>query len=92
MNARHVIVILLLALLGTAFVTLFSDFQPADTLNRTAQYYADNTVSDTGAQNIVTAIIVTYRGSGHLRRGHRSISDSGYRQPCFETLARQQGE
>ncbi|MCK5921272.1 MAG: hypothetical protein KAG66_10050, partial [Methylococcales bacterium] len=31
-------------------------------LNLTARYYADHTANDIGASNIVTAIIVTYRG------------------------------
>ena len=31
-------------------------------LNRSALYYAQNTAAETGAQNIVAAIIVTYRG------------------------------
>ena len=62
MNVRHAVAFVMLALLGTAFFTLFSGFVPDDSLNRSALYYAQNTAGETGAQNIVTAIIVTYRG------------------------------
>lgn len=53
---------LLLAGLGGIFVGLMLDYVPDETLNLTARYYAEHTASDLGAANIVTAIIVTYRG------------------------------
>ena len=59
---KHFIALLLLLGLGAMFVSLLQGFQAAETLNATATYYAENTVSDTGAANIVTAIIVTFRG------------------------------
>ena len=62
MTVRHAIVLGLLALLGTAFWTLASGYVPDTELNRSALYYAQNTASETGAQNVVAAIIVTYRG------------------------------
>jgi multicomponent Na+:H+ antiporter subunit B len=37
-------------------------YVPDETLNLTASYYAERTAEDLGAANIVTAIIVTYRG------------------------------
>lgn len=55
-------VILLLAGLATIFISLALGYVPDNSLNYTARYYAENTVQDTGAANIVTAIIVTYRG------------------------------
>ena len=55
-------VVLLLAGLAAIFISLALDYVPDGSLNNTARYYAENTVSDTGAANIVTAIIVTYRG------------------------------
>jgi len=48
--------------LGAVFWGLFQGFQPDETLNRSAAYYATHTAGDTGAANIVTAIIVTFRG------------------------------
>lgn len=55
-------VLLLLAGLATIFIGLALGYVADGSLNYTARYYAENTVQDTGAANIVTAIIVTYRG------------------------------
>ncbi|MGD9919087.1 MAG: hydrogen gas-evolving membrane-bound hydrogenase subunit E [Paenirhodobacter sp.] len=52
----------LLALLGVAFLTLAAGYAPDPALNRTADYYAQNVAQDIGAQNVVTAIIITWRG------------------------------
>ncbi|MBU1174071.1 MAG: Na(+)/H(+) antiporter subunit B [Alphaproteobacteria bacterium] len=60
--ARNTIVVVLLALLGMAFYTLFAGYVPDESLNISALYYAENTAAETGAQNVVAAIIVTYRG------------------------------
>ena len=62
MSTRHAIVLVLLALLGGAFLVLLTGYAPDQSLNRSALYYAQNTAAETGAQNIVAAIIVTYRG------------------------------
>ncbi len=62
MSTRHVIAFVLLALLGCAFFVLFQGYVPDASLNRSALYYAENTAAETGAQNIVAAIVVTYRG------------------------------
>ncbi|MEJ1991354.1 MAG: Na(+)/H(+) antiporter subunit B [Maritimibacter sp.] len=59
---RTVIPLLLVLLLGSAFWSLWAGYAPDETLNRSASYYAENTASETGAQNVVAAIIVTYRG------------------------------
>ena len=55
-------VLLLLAGLGAIFASLFFSYTPDESLNLTARYYAENTAQEIGAANIVTAIIVTYRG------------------------------
>ena len=62
MSTRHAIVFGLLLLLGGAFFVLLTGYAPDESLNRSALYYAENTAAETGAQNIVAAIIVTYRG------------------------------
>ncbi|MDK9695450.1 MAG: sodium:proton antiporter [Siculibacillus sp.] len=54
--------LLLMVALGLLFATIAFDHRPDTELNRTALYYAENTAKDIGAQNIVTAIVVTYRG------------------------------
>jgi multicomponent Na+:H+ antiporter subunit B len=59
---RNVVVLLLLFGLGSVFAGLMIGYTPDTELNLTARYYADNTAKDVGAANIVTAIIVTYRG------------------------------
>ena len=59
---RRFTVLLLLAALGAVFAGLLLDYTPDGDLNVTARYYADNTAGEVGAANIVTAIIVTYRG------------------------------
>ncbi|MCB1803385.1 MAG: sodium:proton antiporter [Gammaproteobacteria bacterium] len=59
---RTFFVVLLLLGLGAVFAGLMVGYTPDAELNATARYYADNTAADTGAANIVTAIIVTYRG------------------------------
>lgn len=56
------IALLLLSVLAVVFGQLVLDYSPDGALNLTARYYADHTAQDTGAANIVTAIIVTYRG------------------------------
>jgi len=55
-------VVLLLAGIGAIFAGLMINYVPDETLNVTASYYAEQTALELGAANIVTAIIVTYRG------------------------------
>ncbi len=59
---RRYSVFLLLLGLGVIFYNLLSGYTADSELNLTARYYAEHTAKDLGAANIVTAIIVTYRG------------------------------
>lgn len=59
---RHLAAALLLAGLAAVFAALVLGYEPDPELNRTALYYAENTATDLGSQNVVTAIVVTYRG------------------------------
>ena len=59
---RRFTVLVLLAGLGMVFFGLLNGYTPDSELNYTASYYANRTAEDVGAANIVTAIIVTYRG------------------------------
>lgn len=61
MIKRSVALLLLLAI-GGLFASLLLGYTPDSELNQTARYYAERTAQDIGAANIVTAIIVTYRG------------------------------
>ncbi len=59
---KRFIVLLFLLALGFIFTQLLVEYIPDSELNLTAHYYAEHTAQDIGASNIVTAIIVTYRG------------------------------
>lgn len=59
---KRFIAVLLLAVLAGMFASLWLGFTPHETLTLSARYYAENTAGELGAANIVTAIIVTYRG------------------------------
>lgn len=59
---KRLIALLLLAAVGVVFAALLFGYTPDAGLNRTASYYAERTAADIGAANIVTAIVVTYRG------------------------------
>lgn len=59
---KHFFALLLLAGLGAVFASLMLGYSPDTVLNLTASYYAEQTAGEVGAANIVTAIIVTYRG------------------------------
>jgi multicomponent Na+:H+ antiporter subunit B len=59
---KRFVALLLLVAIGGIFATLLAGYTPDAELNLTARYYADHTTRDIGAANIVTAIVVTYRG------------------------------
>ncbi|MCU7833799.1 MAG: sodium:proton antiporter [gamma proteobacterium symbiont of Taylorina sp.] len=59
---KRFIVLLFLLGLGLVFAGLLSGYSADNELNLTGRYYAEHTAQDIGAANIVTAIIVTYRG------------------------------
>ncbi|OSM04070.1 putative monovalent cation/H+ antiporter subunit B [Magnetofaba australis IT-1] len=54
--------IVLLLGLGGVFANLLMGYVPDADLNRSGAYYAQHTAAETGSANVVTAIIVTYRG------------------------------
>ncbi|MCB1516511.1 MAG: sodium:proton antiporter [Hyphomicrobiaceae bacterium] len=59
---RAFVTLVFVAILGLAFGRLALDYVPDAALNQTAVHYAELTPPETGAQNVVAAIIVTYRG------------------------------
>lgn len=59
---KRFLVLLFLFGLAAIFITLLLDYSPDNELNLTGSYYAQHSAKDIGAANIVTAIIVTYRG------------------------------
>jgi multicomponent Na+:H+ antiporter subunit B len=59
---KHLLALLLLAAIGSVFAVLLLGYTPDAELNLTARYYVERTAAEIGAANIVTAIVVTYRG------------------------------
>lgn len=59
---RRLAVALLLVCIALIFIALLFGYTPDKELNLSGHYYAQNTAQEVGATNIVTAIIVTYRG------------------------------
>lgn len=59
---KRFIALALLVGVGLIFTTLMLTYEPDANLNLTASYYAEHTANDVGSANIVTAILVTYRG------------------------------
>ncbi|RKX83085.1 MAG: sodium:proton antiporter [Spirochaetes bacterium] len=59
---KKLFVIILLIGLGFFFYGMISSFSGNETLNMSASYYAENGAEEVGAANLVTAIVVTYRG------------------------------
>ncbi|MBF0456032.1 MAG: sodium:proton antiporter [Magnetococcales bacterium] len=59
---KRFFVLALLFAMGLLFTDLLLSYTPDTELNSTALYYANHTAKDLGAANIVTAIIVSYRG------------------------------
>jgi multicomponent Na+:H+ antiporter subunit B len=59
---KRIFLLILLAGLAAIFLGLLLGYTPDQALNKTAHYYAEQTAQQIGATNIVTAIIVTYRG------------------------------
>jgi multicomponent Na+:H+ antiporter subunit B len=59
---KKLLALALLAAFGLLFAALLASYVPDVELNQTARHYAERTAADLGAANIVTAIVVTYRG------------------------------
>ena len=59
---KKLFVVIVLIGLAVFFYGMISSFSGNETLNMTAAYYAENGAEDVGAANLVTAIVVTYRG------------------------------
>ncbi len=59
---KKLFVLILLIGLAVLFFQLASSYKGKDSLNETASYYAEHGAEEVGAANLVTAIVVTYRG------------------------------
>lgn len=61
---RNLMIILIVTGISFLFFNLYNSFEPSTVLKNSSisKYYADKAVDEVGAQNFVTAIVVTYRG------------------------------
>ncbi len=59
---RNSFIIIAVAVFGWFLYSTFANYQTQTELNKTASYYNTNEAAEVGAANVVTAIVVTYRG------------------------------
>ncbi|MEN8224692.1 MAG: hydrogen gas-evolving membrane-bound hydrogenase subunit E [Bacteroidota bacterium] len=59
---RNSIILLIIAGLAVIFYHELSSYHGNDKLNETAEHYATNGLTEVGAANLVTSVVVTYRG------------------------------
>ncbi|MBU2652394.1 MAG: sodium:proton antiporter [Bacteroidetes bacterium] len=59
---RNFVILLILAGLAVIFISLFGNHDSNSGLSPLAQHYADRGAEEVGAANLVTAVVVTYRG------------------------------
>lgn len=59
---KKVFIFGILAVFSLVFVNLFFSFDGNEELSKLGMYYAENGPDEVGAANLVTAIVVTYRG------------------------------
>ena len=59
---KKLLVFAAILVLSGAFLKLYQNFNGSEKLNKTASYYAKNGAEQVGSTNLVTAIVVTYRG------------------------------
>jgi len=59
---KKLFVLLLLVVLGWSFFTLLQTHQERQSLNPLSKHYVEKGPDEVGAPNLVTAIVVTYRG------------------------------
>jgi len=55
-------ILLLVAGMGLIFFDLYQAYNSPESLSALGEYYAQNGATDVGAANLVTAVVVTYRG------------------------------
>jgi len=59
---KRILILLVLAMLAVMFLKLASNYHENSTLSTLGQYYAERGPAELGAANLVTAVVVTYRG------------------------------
>ena len=59
---KNFIIFIIVLAFGFIFFSIFLDFNGSEELKGLGKYYAENGAEEVGAANLVTAIVVTYRG------------------------------
>jgi len=59
---KRIFIMMMLALMALIFVQLATNYTENTSLSRLGSYYAENGPREVGAPNLVTAVVVTYRG------------------------------
>lgn len=59
---KKLFVFVLMVAVGFIFYQFYNSFEERESLNQLASHYANNGKEEVGAANLVTAIVVTYRG------------------------------
>ncbi len=59
---RNSALLLIVGFMAWMMIHLYGQYESRDALNPVAEYYAVNGPEETGAANLVTSIVVTYRG------------------------------
>ncbi|MCD4770456.1 MAG: hypothetical protein K8R35_09855, partial [Bacteroidales bacterium] len=59
---RNSLRIIIIAALGWILFQIYSGYSSRDELNELSTYYAQEGLTEVGAANLVTSVVVTYRG------------------------------
>ena len=59
---KNFIILLLVAGMGLIMFNLYQAYESKENLSTLGEYYAQNAAGEVGAANLVTAVVVTYRG------------------------------
>jgi multicomponent Na+:H+ antiporter subunit B len=59
---KNTLIALVIAVLAYMFYNVYNTYETRTSLSGVAEYYATNAAKEVGAANIVTSIVVTYRG------------------------------
>jgi multicomponent Na+:H+ antiporter subunit B len=59
---KNGLILIVMIAFSMIFVNLFISYEGNSELSSLGKYYAENAVSEVGAQNLVTSVVVTYRG------------------------------
>ena len=59
---KRLFILMMLAVMAVIFLNLAGNYRENTELSRLGHYYAENGPQELGAPNLVTAVVVTYRG------------------------------